>query len=778
GLDDLAAAVLQLPNELGNPDMLAARLSEALKIAVDAVSPQIKDLMAEALDLPVTDMFDTTNKKNGINAAATRAFLVVATAMMFHLRLDSYLRTIKPKLDMRKTPPVKFTGDWPPMTARACAAASAPQNRFIKAWNTILAVDYRPIFETAHNVLMAVPPDIAATRAVSVIAEAVVDISEEAASLRHDLLGRIFHRILDSAKFDGSYYTSTAAACMLAALALDEKSADWQNAESIGKLRIIDPACGTGTLLMAASERARDLANRTGGVNALEKILIENVLYGYDTNLTATHLAATTLGLLAPATEFSKMNIERTFLGVDKGGQASLGSLEFIPGGQPSLLGWAGGQQHVDSKSERTEKIPEFDLVIMNPPFTRDSLRHNQFSREHEVELKKRERNLFKKYLGRNGNGEAVLHMSSQGNNFVVLAADRLLRKNGKMAAVLPMVTATNPSSLGVRKFIAQKFDIEKIIVSHDPKRPAFSENTGISELLIVCKKREPNARPKPASVFALSFNPDTPAEAIAAANAIAGKSEKSYIAEYIIPPQNIADGDWWAVQFLTPRLCYLFNLLRAGKMFPVRNLSDFGKPLSGAGVRTSFDKTPQAETGMIALWNHKTNITTTMAGTHDNYITPKPGKEKTAETMWGGRAKLMLPARLWLPLTRAPSVLLARPAVASAWYPFTLSGNPKEPKKTAHEKILCLYFNSSAGILAMMGTRDFKKLGYPNFSVNSIGKLPVPDLDKLPPRKITELAAAFDKYAKEEFLPLRDMAECETRRAVDNAVAAIRTAF
>ena len=80
----------------------------------------------------------------------------------------------------------------------------------------------------------------------------------------------------------------------------------------------------TGTLLMAIAERVRDLVNREGGMDGLEKTLIEEVLHGYDTNLTATHLAATTLGLLSPGTEFAKMNIERTFLGVNDNGHASL----------------------------------------------------------------------------------------------------------------------------------------------------------------------------------------------------------------------------------------------------------------------------------------------------------------------------------------------------------------------------------------------------------------------------------------------------------------------
>ena len=122
-------------------------------------------------------------------------------------------------------------------------------------------------------------------------------ISEEVAGLRHDLLGRIFHRVLDTARYDGSFYTSTAAAVLLASLALREQDADWGDPNAVAALRICDPSCGTGTLLMAAAERIRDLRNAAGrgtpeDEETLGLALVEDVLWGYDSNLTATHMAA------------------------------------------------------------------------------------------------------------------------------------------------------------------------------------------------------------------------------------------------------------------------------------------------------------------------------------------------------------------------------------------------------------------------------------------------------------------------------------------------------
>ena len=133
----------------------------------------------------------------------------------------------------------------------------------------------------------------------------VTAVSERVSGLRHDLLGRIFHRVLDTARYDGSFYTSTAAAVLLASLAIREEDNNWADVNAVANLRICDPACGTGTLLMAAAERIRDLRNAAGSTSlddeeALGLLLVEDVLWGYDVNLTATHMAASTLGCFLP----------------------------------------------------------------------------------------------------------------------------------------------------------------------------------------------------------------------------------------------------------------------------------------------------------------------------------------------------------------------------------------------------------------------------------------------------------------------------------------------
>ena len=398
GLDQLASVIRLAPAQLGDPDYSAASLSNSLDAGVRRLSEAQKRGLARGLDLPMRRHKGRPVRELW-NAPAKRALLVIATAVMFHSRLDVHIEGLRPSCDNRTTPSVPFKGEWPPLMAQQCANSANPIGAFDAAWDLILALDYKPIFETGRAALLSCPPDPALSAAVSETAKAALAVVQNIAGLRHDLSGRIFHTVLDTARYDGSFYTTTAAATLLAALAIGEDLCDWNNPEAIARLRITDPACGTGTLLMAAAERIRELAPQAAVDNDLARSLIELVFSGYDVNLTATHMAATTLGLLSPTTRFRNMKIGRTLLGLGKNGKARLGSLEFLGDGQPMLIPFPNAEpqaRQVDTGAEIVRLDPA-DLVIMNPPFTRDSLRHDQFDADTERKIKSREKELFAK---------------------------------------------------------------------------------------------------------------------------------------------------------------------------------------------------------------------------------------------------------------------------------------------------------------------------------------------------------------------------------------------
>ncbi len=485
-IPQLVSVIRKIPDQLGDPDEIANRLSFSLDRAVARLSESQKQDLAACLDLPAgkpTKIEPGYALSSRFNQAAKRAMLVLATAVMFHSQLDKHRHSIKPR---------SFAGDWSPASASQCAESHDPVGAFSQAWELWLAVDYKPIFDTARSALQALAGAHEFAAALRVVARASLQVTRNIVGLRHDLLGRIFHKVLDTARYDGSFYTTTAAATLLANLALRADLLDWSDSAAIARLRITDPACGTGTLLMAAAERIRDLTGATGNQAEVSRLLIEQVLTGFDVNLTATHLAATTLGLLSPTTTFERMKIYRALLGVDENNEAKLGSLEFLDAGkdgQPRLLPWPTGVEQIETQAQ-VAQAEAADLVIMNPPFTRDSLRHDQFSRLQERKLKAREKELFDKL-------EGGIHRSHNGGGFLALAEKISKHDNATIAVVLPLVGATNYATREMRIFLAKKFHIDTIVTSHDPTRIYFSENTSIGEMLLICRRRPHSPHPQ-----------------------------------------------------------------------------------------------------------------------------------------------------------------------------------------------------------------------------------------------------------------------------------------
>ena len=769
-LSQFVSVIRKVPGQLGDPDNIANVLSFSLDRAVARLSESQKQDLAASLDLPSGKSMKIefgSAPSSRFNQAAKRAMLVIATAAMFHAQLDKHRDGIAPLRDNRYAGSVFYEGDWPPPLASTCAESDDPIGAFYDAWDLWLAVDYKPIFATARNALQGCAQDNNFSEAARVTAKAALKVVCNIVGLRHDLLGRIFHKVLETARYDGSFYTTTAAATLLATLAIREDMCDWSDPNAIARLRITDPACGTGTLLMAAAERIRDLSSGARR-DRVSQALIENVLTGYDVNLTATHLAATTLGLLSPTTTFSKMKIGRALLGVREE-KAYLGSLEFLSQDSlPQMIPWPTGVEQMETEQPVTEAEPA-DLVIMNPPFTRDSLRHDQFSRDEEQALKAREKELF---------AAEPVHLSSNGNSFLALA-NHILSDGGKIASVLPLVTATNASSQAIRRYMAAHFHIEYIIVSHDIGRTNFSENTSIGEMLLVCQRWEDGDDKPPTKVVNLYENPATPAAALGVARDIAEQRTadiKGTVQRW--PSQRIEQGNWGAVQFLSPHLCERFIDLKDGKLLGTRSLGALATiGPDGRGIRGMFSKSavPDAE-ARVALWDHKTDFVTRMSARHDTYISAKPEREAQANNLWAKRGTLLLAMRARLNTVRVLSVRLPQRALGSAWTPCKPhaenDANGVSLGAEDIEKAICVYLNSTVGILAIVGDRSIKDVSYSQFSMDDLRRIPVPDFGKLDEKQLTILITAFDMLCKFPLLPLPQINDDDTRKSLDRAVS------
>ena len=140
-----------------------------------------------------------------------------------------------------------------------------------------------------------------------------------------------------------------------------------------------------------------------------------------------------------------------------------------------------------------------------------------------------------------------------------------------------------------------------------------------------------------------------------------------------------------------------------------------------------------------------------------------------SADGFWERRSRLLLPLQPYLPKVRAMAVRLDEPTLGSMWTNCRIRQGCQEPEQL--EKALCMYLNSTFGILAMLGgftrSEDLKRR---RPTVREWKMLAVPDFYQLD-GALMALAAAFDELCDCEMSPLSQSDTCPVRNAIDHAV-------
>jgi len=339
----------------------------------------------------------------------------------------------------------------------------------------VLKRDYSSIF--GFDVASRLPVD--ATEVVKKVVMVVKALAPE--KIRHDLLGKVFHELIpfEVRKAVAAFYTNNEAAEILAQLAIDKPDA-----------KVMDLAVGSGTLLVAAYRRKRELLQKVKGTIELEdhKRFLEQDLTGIDIMPFAAHLAVVHLSLQALLYETERVRVAVWDSTELKPGQTIPAIWSELKAAyrRPTLDMFAKGgitEESYITKGAVTlegvggEKIPleQADLIIMNPPFTRQE----RLPSDYKIALEKRLQG-YEEYL----HGQLGLY-----GHFIFLA-DRFVKDGGKIAFVLPATVLRVKSARGVRKLLTEGYCIEHIITAWE--RAAFSEGAQFREILLVAKKTKP----------------------------------------------------------------------------------------------------------------------------------------------------------------------------------------------------------------------------------------------------------------------------------------------
>ena len=138
----LASVLKHLYRDVGDPDRLAGDLKMRLDETVRGMTVHQCSMLAKAIRLAYPESAEPAQ----LSAAATRALLVVASAALFHARIGDHVQSMKP---------AEHSGRWPPQTLWECRRdPSGTKNALVAAWELMLKIDYRPIFESAINILV------------------------------------------------------------------------------------------------------------------------------------------------------------------------------------------------------------------------------------------------------------------------------------------------------------------------------------------------------------------------------------------------------------------------------------------------------------------------------------------------------------------------------------------------------------------------------------------------------------------------------------------------
>lgn len=686
-------------------------------------------------------------------------------------------------------------------------------DEFCTHWQYIIDdINYYPIFHIAREILLSLTMNKDVVEVLRVLVQTSQRIVGMRAALRHDLMGRIYHRLLAEAKYLGTYYTSIPAATLLLKLALrpDAWHTKWHDLEEVRKFRIADLACGTGTLLMAAADSVTDnYVNSSASseepvdLAVIQNILAEEVLYGYDVLPSAIHLTASTLALRNPRIAFTKMNLFSLLLG---GPHRRLGSIEFLNNRHLpmhlDLFGSMPKTEQVTGKAmERvsTASMVDLDICVMNPPFTRSVGGNLLFGSLPEDERKKMQKDLKK--LVQKCNAKASI-TAGLGSVFVA-TADPYIKPGGRIALVLPKALLSGVAWGQTRELINENYQLEYVIASHDPERWNFSESTSLSEVLILARKKGDDFNQTDRIIFLnLWHNPSTAVEALTIAHVLVqneppdiidgqGTFEISIGKEKVGESLSLPSGKMYS-NWLLPCAFAQSDLIRAcfhlmkGKFWlpghgevgrvPLCSLDKIGS--LGPDARDIHDgfKLSKSATSYPAFWGHGAESVCSIAQEVNRYLSPlgraKKGRNlRKVEDLWPLAGELMISERMRLNTQGIVAVRLPQVALSNVWWPFSIKGDTTSDQ---NGKAVALWLNSTLGFLMLLTHRVETEGAWVKFKKPTLASLPVLDPVALSAVQLKRLSSVYDSVCNKILKPFPEMNADDVRIEIDEKIAKV----
>ena len=684
-----------------------------------------------------------------------------------------------------------------------------PQDRTLDAWTAILKINYWPIFAIGKDILEQLPSDIA-LRVLHCLRSTAAKVNGTGVNNAHDLTGRVFQRLISDRKYLATFYTLPASAALLARLAVAKmEGIDWSDPEAIGSLKVGDFACGTGALLSAVYEQIAARHESAGGdAAAIHPVMMEEVLYGCDVMPSAIHITGSTLAGIQPDVMYGRSRLYTMPYGRQDDGTVKIGSLEFLQSSeQPTLFNTSDPALRTGSAGEETAahvnvEVPDegFDLVIMNPPFTRNTTREGAtadavaaaFAAFDATEADQRDmaKRMSELKIGTCYHGNAGIASAFAG------LGHKKLKAGGVLALVLPLSAAVGLAWQNFREMVALNYtDIAVLSIAANGTDMAFSSDTGMAECLVIARKLKQGEASKKRVQFAtFGQRPlNLAASSVAASNINFGPDNRKiedgpfggtriYIGdelkgEMLSAPCSSEGGPWAAVRLIDYSLAqtaYYLSLsqLTLPGISNTSNLSTillgeiatiglYHLDIVGTPPRGPFNKIAASETSTYpALWNHHAQNEKRLICQPDSQLEARQGMETKAASLWGKASYSHF---------NAEYTFGAQPLAVAFTEKKSLGGSAW-PNVIFHEKssdcVFALWGNCTLGLLAFWWHSSRQQSSKARMTGGNAETLPVLDFRTLSDEQLATAERIFDEFRELDLMPAY-LADADPNRAL-----------
>ncbi len=663
-------------------------------------------------------------------------------------------------------------------------------------WTSIIMRDFKPVIGPALKVVNTIESTGkrgGLERALRHIASEAARIAETYADMGSDHAGALFNRVMGDQASDGAYFTRPVAASIAARLTLDAVGdVDWSVEETWRASKVVDLACGSGTLLAAVlaemKRRARERGASAREVGKLQKLAVEKTIKGMDINPVSLQLAASQLTAGNQGTRYSEMGLHLMPYGptVADPTKSRAGTLELL--GQRSIISREGtmevgddeigssivwGRDGEDAELEdAVEAAGETRIVIMNPPFTNRKNMGQKFPEIDQRRLRARVDALEDVLTANDPSISDFGDKNSVAPLFVALADKCAPESDGVVTMIHPTIALSNPSGVGERRILAQRFHIHTVLTCHVPGQINLSEHTKINESLILLKRNR-DSRPR-TRFIALDRMPANEAEVQDLHEQIqvceVGTIGKGWGAVSHWPADRIETGDW------TPGIWRSPELAEASYLFAndaqLKTLRDSGNAArrTDLGKGAGFQQVKEGAAGSFeALYSGATTGQTRIQSRpNSKWLRIKRGTnqatngmKKEEDPILEKAGHLLIASSQDAKSARLTAVASDRSYVGTGWLPV--------PETSPIEsKALAVFINSTPGRLQLMRNAG-RKLGWPQYRPKGVGSIRIPDIKD--ERILGTLSDCWER-TKDMTVPQFGEGECEVRRLWDEAVA------